>query len=165
MQRGVLLLLATAVWAQEPQFGTRVNEVIVPVSVMTKSGKPVENLAAKDFSVLNDGKPQPVRLSASDASGILPIHPVVVVQTDDGSQPALAKIKKDGSIISYITNDMEIGTPSLAAVVTVADEVRVAQDFTTDPNRLGDTFTKISAKRDASRLLDGVNLALRFARD
>ena len=160
MQRGFLLLLAIALSAQEPQFGTRVNEVLVPVSVMTKTGKPVENLKAEDFLVLNDGKPQPVRLISSGDSGSLPIHAVIVVQTDDGSEPALAKITKTASVISsYITNDMEIGTPSLAAVVTVADEVRIAQDFTADPDRLGDTFAKLSAKGDASRLLDGVSLA------
>ena len=75
-----------------------------------------------------------MRLISSGDSGSLPIHAVIVVQTGDGSEPALAKITKTASVISsYIKNDMEIGTPSLAAVVTVADEVRIAQDFSADP--------------------------------
>lgn len=153
-------MLATALWAQGPQFGTRVNEVMVPVSVMTKSGRPVENLTAEDFLVLNDGKPQVVRMSVSEGSGVLPIYAVIVVQTDEGSEPALAKIRKTASVISsYITNDMETGRPSLAAVITVADEVRIAQDFTADPDRLKDTFVKMSARGDASRVLDGISLA------
>jgi VWFA-related protein len=127
---------------------------------MTKGGKPVENLAAKDFLVLNDGKPQIARMVARDSEPLLPIHAVLVVEADDDSQPALAKIKKTASLISgYITNDMGIGAPSLAAVVTVADEVRVAQDLIRDPDILADAFAKIAASGDAARLLDGVSLA------
>lgn len=37
---------------------------------------------------------------------------------------------------SYITNNMDIGTPSLAAVVTAGDELKIAQDLTADPNIL-----------------------------
>jgi VWFA-related protein len=159
MKWGVLFLLISGACAQEPRFNARVHEVIVPVSVMKKSGKPVENLVSDDFLVLNDGKPQVARLISQDSEP-LPIHGVIVLQIDSGSQPALAKIKKTASIISsYITNDMETGSPSLAAVVTVADEVRIAQDFTSDPNKLEDTFAKVSASGGAARLLDGVSLA------
>ncbi|MDQ2948105.1 MAG: VWA domain-containing protein [Acidobacteriota bacterium] len=159
MRWAVLLLVTTAAWPQEPQFRTRAHEVVVPVSVMTKTGKPVENLAANDFLVLNDGKPQTVRMISRD-SDPLPIHAVIVLQTTDSSDAALAKIKKTASVVSnYITNDMERGSPSLAAVVTVSDEVRIEQNFTADPNILGDVFAKISATGDSGRLLDGANLA------
>ena len=152
-------MLTAAAWAQEPRFETRTREVLVPVSVMAKTGKPVESLSADDFVVLSDGKPQKVRMLERDA-GVLPIHAVLVLQSDDGSEPALAKIKKTASVFSsYITNDMEIGSPSLAAVVTAADEVRVVQDFTADPNVLGDALVKVLARGGASRLLDGVSLA------
>jgi VWFA-related protein len=159
MKWGVLLALTAAVSAQEPRFNARAHEVIVPVSVMTKTGKPVENMTAEDFLVLNDGKPRIARMIPRDADP-LPIHAVIVVQTDDGSQPALAKIKKTASLISgYITNDMDIGAPSLAAVVTVADDVRLAQDLIADPEALAEAFAKISASGGAARLLDGVSLA------
>lgn len=116
-------------WAQEPRFQTRAREVVVPVSVLTKSSKPLENLAATDFTVLNDGTPQVVRMISRD-SDALPIHAVIVIQTNGSSGAALAKIRKTASVISnYITNDMETAAPSLAAVVTVSDEVRVAQDL------------------------------------
>ncbi len=91
---------------------------MVPVSVMTKLGKPVENLNAEDFLVLSDGKPQALRMISRD-SVALPVHAVMVLQTDESSQPALAKIKKTASLIStYLSNDMGIGTPSLAAVIS-----------------------------------------------
>ncbi len=154
-----LLFAATAAWAQEPQFQTRAHEVVVPVSVITRRGQPVENLTAADFTVLNDGKPQTVHMIPRD-SDALPIHAVLVLQTNDGSGPALAKIKKTASVVSsYITNDLDTGTPSLAAVITVSDDVRIAQNFTSDPDALGDVFAKLSATGDSGRLLDGVSLA------
>lgn len=154
----VLAVTATA-WAQEPRFQTKAHEVLVPVSVMTKSGKPVENLSASDFIVLSDGKPQAVWMIARDSS-VLPIYAVLVLETNEGSEPVLAKIKKTASVISgYITNDMETGAPSLTAVVTVSDDVRIAQNFTADPDALDDVFATLSARGDAGRLLDGVSLA------
>lgn len=159
MRWAVFLLTVTAAWAQEPRFQTRAREVLVPVSVVMKTGKPVENLTANDFVVLSDGKPQPVRVISSD-SDALPIEAVLVLQTSDESEPALAKIKKTAAVISsYITNDMEIGAPSVAAVITVSDDVRIAQNFTADPDILDDVFAKLSARGDAGRLLDGVSLA------
>lgn len=159
MKWPLLLLLTAEAWSQEPRFQTRAHEVLVPVSVMTKGGKPVENLVANDFLVLNDGKPQTVRMISRDSDS-LPIHAVIVLETNGSSEAALAKIRKTASIVSsYITNDMETGAPSLAAVVTASDEVRINQDFTADPNILGDVFAKLSATGDSDRLLDGVSLA------
>ena len=156
----MILLLTGALWIQKPTFKTRAHEVIVPVSVMTKIGKPVEDLHADDFQVLNDGKPQSVRMVARDSSPPLPIYAVIVLQLDVGSAPALAKIKKTAALIGgYITNDMGTGQPSLAAVVTAADEVKLAQSFTADPDTLGDTFAKLSATGNSGRLIDGVSLA------
>lgn len=154
----MLLLIAVTAWAQEPRFQTRAHEVVVPVSVMTKGGKLVEDLSANDFVVLNDGKPQRVRMISRDTDA-LPIHAVIVLQISSGNDAVLAKIRKTASIVSsYITNDMGRGAPSLAAVVTVSDEVRIAQDFTADPNLLGDVFAKIKAAGDSGRLLDGVSM-------
>ena len=157
----VLLLITAVGWGQEPRFGARTNEVLVPVSVTTKAGRPVENLTAADFTVLNDGIPQQVRLISSFESVPLPINAVIVLQAGGASEPVLAKVKKTASVVSsYIANDMGMGAPSLAAVVTTGEELHVVQNFAADPNALGDTFAKISATRGGSnRVVDGVNLA------
>lgn len=160
MRGCALLLVAAAALAQDnTQFRTRAREVVVPVSVTSARGSPVENLTAADFSVLNDGKLQTVRLVSRDSVG-LPIYAVFVLQTNGGAEAALAKIRKTASVIStYITNDLGTGFPSYAAVVTVSDDVRTAQDFTADSDRLHDVFAKLEARGDSGRLLDGVNLA------
>jgi VWFA-related protein len=159
MKGCLILVLAATACAQEPRFTTHAREVIVSVSVTTKSGRPVEGLTASDFFVLDDGKPQTVRMMVRD-TGTLPIQAVIVVETDAASEPALAKIKKTAPLISsYLTNDMGTVMPSLAAVVTAADELRVALPFTADPDALGDAFARLRASGGASRLLDGVSLA------
>ncbi len=133
--------------------------MVVPVAVMTKRDKPVENLTANDFVVLNDGQPQAVRLIGHD-SGALPIYAVLVLQANDAGEAVLAKVKKTASVVgNYITNDMETGAPSLAAVITASDTVRVAQDFTADSKTLAATFASIPADGWSSHLLDAVSLA------
>ena len=65
-----------------PSFQSRSHEVLVPVSVIQKTGKPIADLAASDFVVLNDGKPQTVQMISRD-SDALPIHAVIVLQAND----------------------------------------------------------------------------------
>ncbi|MBV9761779.1 MAG: VWA domain-containing protein [Acidobacteriaceae bacterium] len=154
-----LVILAATAYAQEPTFKTKAHEVVVPVSVMTKLNKPVENLRAEDFEVLSDERPQQVRMVLRDSTP-LPIYAVIVLQIGGAVEPALAKVKKTASVVSsYITNDMDIGVPSMTAVVTVGDEVKTAQRFTADPDILGDAFAKLAATGSSSRLIDGVSLA------
>jgi VWFA-related protein len=66
---------------------------------------------------------------------------------------------KAASLAPSTCRIMEIGLPSLAAVIAAADEVKVVQDFTADPQVLRDTFAAISARGSSSRVIDGVNLA------
>ncbi len=76
----LLILITLAAWLQEPKFQTRLHEVVVPDSVIGKGGHLIESLTAADFVVLNDGKPQTVRL-ISQSSDPLPVEAVIVVQT------------------------------------------------------------------------------------
>lgn len=153
------LLAASIGYAQNTQFRAHSREVIVPVSVVSHGRKRVEGLSAQDFVVLSDGAPQPVRLVSREADP-LPIYAVLVLQTGDAGEAAIAKIKKTASIVSeYITNDMGTGVPSQAAIVSASDIARLAQDFTADPDRLSDVFAKLQASGDADHILDGVDLA------
>src|ERR1035441_6488664 len=44
-----------------PKFTSTSNLVIVDVTVKAKSGQPIEDLKASDFTVTEDGKPQKIR--------------------------------------------------------------------------------------------------------
>jgi VWFA-related protein len=159
MKRWALLFVVTAESAQESTFRTQTREVYIPISVMTKDGRPVEGLTRQDFLVSDNGEPQDVRMVERD-SVPLPVYAVLVLQIDEGSGAALAKVQKTASVVSsYISNDLGINQPSLTAVVGVSDEVAVMQNFSPDPNVLRDTFGRLSGKGTSNRLIDGVNLA------
>ncbi len=53
-----IALILQPVLAQRPTFSTTTNVVIVNVTVLDRSGKPIDNLTSKDFQVFEDGKPQ-----------------------------------------------------------------------------------------------------------
>ena len=61
-------LAALTTFGQQPAPGTRptfsssTNLVVVDVTVRDKSGKLIEGLSQKDFSLLEDGKPQHIKL-------------------------------------------------------------------------------------------------------
>jgi VWFA-related protein len=73
-------LALAALFAQQPgpnvTFKATSNLVIVDVIVRDKSGKPIENLGKQDFTLLEDGKPQPIsvfelqRLSSEPAPAV-----------------------------------------------------------------------------------------------
>src|SRR5580765_1254735 len=71
---GALLTLAAPVRTQQP-FRAAVDVVQVPVVVLAKDGQPVRGLAAADFDVFEDGRPQPVTFFAAGAPGPdIPLH-------------------------------------------------------------------------------------------
>ena len=56
-----LLAFMQPLTAQKPTFSTTTNVVVVNVSVLDRSGKPIPNLARQDFQILEDGKPQRIQ--------------------------------------------------------------------------------------------------------
>src|SRR5688500_8017881 len=56
-----LLILCLNVHAQEPQEVVRISTNLVQVDVVvTKDGKPITDLKAADFEILEDGRRQPI---------------------------------------------------------------------------------------------------------
>jgi Ca-activated chloride channel homolog len=49
-----------------PQFGVQATEVIVPVTVTDDKGKFVSNLEARDFQILDEGRPQRIKFFSHD---------------------------------------------------------------------------------------------------
>jgi VWFA-related protein len=154
--RLLVAAVALVAFAQDTTIRTKVPLVALSASVTDRKGHAVSGLGADDFVLLDNGKPRPVRVDTVD-DGLAPVALVVLVQTTAMSLSALAKIRKVGAMIP----EAVLGANGEAAVVTYDDEVKVAQDFTSNPDALARTFTKLEPQDSSGgRMIDAVDQAL-----
>jgi VWFA-related protein len=140
---------------QAPVFRTRVEVVQLDVSVLDKHRQPVRGLTEKDFTILEDGKPQRiVGFSTFDMDDAAPpavgwmrdVPPDVttnelrpesrlwILVMDDALTPQIPfAIQSSRRIAASIID--RLGPADLAAVVFTGDN-RKAQDFTGDKTKL-----------------------------
>src|SRR5438477_11662341 len=100
MRRAAVLLMC---WfelaaAQAHPFRVETNVVQVPVSVKDKNGRDVEDLMARDFTVLDDGIPREISVDKF-GTGVAPISLAVAIQSAGVSTPPLVKIRRIGGMI------------------------------------------------------------------
>jgi VWFA-related protein len=145
--------LLQTVLAQDPTFRTTVPTVLVPATVTDKKNHYINGLSAADFTVLDNGAPQTIRLDASDTTTV-PIAIVFAVQADDVAATAILKIRKIGSAIQpFIT-----GERGRAAVLTYGSKAALVQDFTSDPEEISRAFAVIEPENGrAAAMLDAVS--------
>ena len=150
-----LLVGATVVAQQPPQFRSRVDLVHLDVSVLDNNRRPVKGLTAADFTVLEDGKPQVI--SAFDAIDLPDPEPpstpwmrtvapdvrrntdiverrLIAIVMDDANVPFDIAMLKSAREIGRLVVD-RLGPNDLASVIFTRDN-RNAQEFTNDKARL-----------------------------
>jgi len=110
-----------------PKFVSIVNFVQLPVMVRTPDGRPVDGLLAKDFTVLENGKPQTLTYFTSD-----PFELSVAIVLDIGmSDVALQKVNQTYSaLVGAFSPYDEV------AVYTYSSTVSQVSDFTARPAKL-----------------------------
>ncbi len=147
---------------QAPVFRTKVEVVQLDVSVLDKHRQPVRGLTGKDFTILEDGKPQPIvgfaifdfDAAPAPATGWMrDVAPDVatnqhketrlfVIVMDDGLIPqdpfAIQSSKK---IATSIID--KLGDDDLTAIVFTGDN-RKTQDFTSDKAKLRAALDKFN---------------------
>ncbi len=128
----------------------------IPVSVTDANGANVDGLRARDFMVLDDGTPRAVSLDTF-GTGMAPISLAIAVQTSGISKPALAKVRRIGSMIQPLV----IGRRGEAAVVTFDDEINWRLDFTSNADAIQKALRSLEAPgtpaaKTHARMLDTV---------
>jgi len=127
--------------------------VTVPVTVMDSHGNFLYDLDAKDFQIYDNGQPQHLR---TFGVALNPATLVVVVETNDTTQGILDQVHPVGPLFS----DLMLGEKGLVAVICYADQVRVAQEFSSDGALLSKTLGSLHSEGRGSRLNDALERAI-----
>ena len=133
-------------------FRAQTKVVQVPVVVTGKDGRTVDDLMAADFSVLDNGVPQPVTMD-DFISGLPPISLAIAIQSSETLKLALAKISRIGNMIQPLVT----GSRGQAAVVTFDKEITWLQDFTRESRKISDAVKSLKAGGPAgARMFDTI---------
>lgn len=149
-----LLILSLNVQAQEPQDVVRISTNLVQVdAVVTKDGKPVTNLKAEDFEILEDGRSQAitnfgfvsVKSLSSDAKQVTSSTTAVPLRRNQ-VQRTLAIVVDDlgmsfqsmANLRQYLQKFLNegLGPNDLVAIIRTGGEVGALQQFTSDRRML-----------------------------
>jgi VWFA-related protein len=157
----LVVLATTHSDAQSPQttepqqtFRTGVDLVRLDVSVLDKNRQPIHGLRAEDFTVLEDGKPQPVvafaavdipspppvaaewmrQIGSEVATNQLDLQRIVVIIMDDGMTSPDDGVPNAAKLIARGVID-RLGPNDLAAVVFTF--FGKPQNFTSEPPLFG----------------------------
>jgi len=134
-----------------------VQEVVAPVTVTDKDGNHVAGLEGKDFTVLDNGKEQQIKVDVS----FVPISLVLCVQANHVVEEVLPKIKTIGPLLESLV----VGEQGEVAVIAFDHRIRVMQDFTSEGGLIKQALEKIQPGSTTSRLIDTVFQAARMLRN
>jgi Ca-activated chloride channel homolog len=132
---------------------TRVNEVIVPVTVTNKTGELVLDLAQKDFHIFDDGVEQSI--TSWDLGGD-PLAVALVIETSSRIQPMAPAIHRMSSIFT----ETIMALNGVAAVITYDSGIEVHQVFTQDHDAVGKAITGVKFEVSQRKLYDGMAKAV-----
>lgn len=137
-----------------PTFRTYSDEVIVPVTVTDLRGRYVSNLEAKDFRILDEGRPQKIRFFSHD-----PNQPIVIGFLVDTSSNMRIHWKTFQEAILELVWGLLPGDPGnkrySGYLITYGNGAELAVNTTTDPDKIAE---KIRAAKAAgtSALYDAI---------
>ena len=165
------LSLASPLSAQSPQepvptLTIRVSSrlVLVDVVVTDKHGQPVLGLQPTDFTITEKGKPQKIAVftepgqSATPAAPPLPAGvysnraayrspggPPTVILLDAVNTPLDNQTQARAQMMKFAVENFKPGNE--VAVLALTNELRILQDFTTDPSVLQQAFQRYGAQK------------------
>ncbi len=133
-------LIACVLLAQNPpNIQVQVNEVIVPVTVTDEKGRFVSDLEKKDFTILDEGKPQNIRFFTREHS-----QPVVVGFLMDLSNASrLHWSKYQDSAIELVLNLLPGDKRYSGYLISYGNEAELAVNTTSDSEPIVEKLRKL----------------------
>ncbi len=144
-----LILLASTVSAQ---FKSTVPLVVAPTTVTDSKGHYVDGLSTSDLVLYDNNVPQKIQMDWTT----YPIDLVVAVQTSANSGAIIDKLGGSGILFSQLL----AADAGETAVISFADEVKVHQDFTGNPDAVSHSLRMLRMEGDKAHMLDAMRQAL-----
>jgi len=137
-------------------FVVPVINVVAPTTVLDKNGNYINGLTLQDFTLYDKGVVQKISADVSFA----PISLVIAVQRSNTVSEILPKIRKDGLLLA---NNV-VGEDGEAAVLGFGNDVKLYQEFTSDPAKIEAAMKSLTPLGYNSRLNDAVAEGVRMLR-
>jgi VWFA-related protein len=144
-----MVVLTCPCWAQ---FKSTVPLVVAPTTVTDSKGHYVDGLTADDLILYDNNVPQKIQMDWMT----YPIDLVVAVQTSENSGAVIDKLGGTGILFSQSL----AADAGETAVITFSDEVKVHQNFTSDPDPVIHSLRMLRKEGDNAHILDAMHQAL-----
>jgi Ca-activated chloride channel family protein len=157
----LLALLAAVVpviVAQDKPVKLRADLVTVDVTVTDRDGNFIRGLTADDFTVFDEGEPQEIGFfeASEEASMTRPLAVVFSIDISGSIKPE--EVPKERGAAE---NFMRMVRPeSVFAVIAFNHEIRVLQDFTSDPQKISKAFGCIGQAAGSSKVFGSIDRAI-----
>src|ERR1700674_5051975 len=138
---------------QEHAIKVRVNEVIVPVTILDSKGEMIFDLAKEKFHIFDNGAEQTIE--QFDLGGE-PLAVALVIETSSHIQMMAPAIRGMGSVFTETVMALE----GRGAVITYDDTVEVRQPFTDDHDAIEGAINKVEFKAPGMHLYDAMSTAV-----
>jgi VWFA-related protein len=154
-----LLVIAPAFARQDDKpIKLHADLVTVDATVTDKDGNFIRDLKAEDFVLYEDGEQQKLDFfeATEEAAMTRPLAVVVAIDASGSIKPEEI-IRQREATESF----MKLVRPeSVFAVIAFNSDVRVLQDFTSDPKKISQAFKKIGDTTGSSRIFGSIDRAI-----
>jgi VWFA-related protein len=128
--------------------------VLVPALVRSPDGKVVFTLKAGDFTLTDDGVPQPLTLD--EDTGGEPLALVVAVETGGRGRERLDAYSSLNAAVTAVVG----AVPHQVAVVAFDSTPKLAHDFTSNLDAIGATLADLDAGDKGAAILDAITFSV-----
>jgi VWFA-related protein len=144
-----IVLLTGPCWAQ---FKSTVPLVVAPTTVTDSKGHNVDGLTPDDLILYDNNVPQKIQMDWM----AYPIDLVVAVQTSANSGAVIDKLGGAGILFTQLL----AADAGETAVISFSDEVKVHQEFTSDPDFVIHSLRMLRMEGGDAHILDALHQAL-----
>src|SRR5882724_2913097 len=144
-----VMLLSCSGWAQ---FKSTVPLVVAPTTITDSKARFVDGLTPEDLILYDNNVPQAIQMDWMQ----YPISLVVAVQTGSNSGAVIDKLGGSGILFTQLL----AAHAGETAVISFSDQVKVHQQFTSEPDAVIHALRMLRKEGSNARMLDAMRQAL-----